>query len=159
MWVWTSMLLMLLPALLAGRVLRIAPVTGEDRRKLLHDVGEVEGFPVQLVLAVVADPEERVLLVGQATALEDQPDGVRGPLRRVGRVRREEEDLTFADGDVVGFAVFDDSQNDVALDLEKELLALVDVIIGARVRTADHGHHEVAVAFPDLRIAYGRLEQ
>src|SRR4051812_6399048 len=159
MWVWTSMLLMLLPALLAGRVLRIAPVTGEDRRKLLHDVGEVEGFPVQLVLALVADPEERVLLVRQATPLEDQADGVRGPLRRMGCVRREEEDLAFADGDVVGLAVLDDSQNDVALGLKKEFLALVDVIIGARIGATDHRHHEVAVSFPDLRIADGRLEQ
>src|SRR3954463_1975609 len=159
MWVWTSMLLMLLPALLAGRVLRIAPVTGEDRRKLLHDVGEVKGFPVQLVLAAVADPEERVLLVGQATALEDQADGVRRSLRRMGRVRREEEDLTFADGDVVGFAVFDDSQYYIALYLVKEFFTLVDVIVGARVRAADHGDHEVAVAFPDLRITDGRLEQ
>src|SRR3954469_2360757 len=159
MWVWTSMLLMLLPALLAGRVLRIAPVAGEDRRKLLHDVGEVEGFPVQLVLALVADPEERVLLVGQATALEDQADGVRGPLRRMGCVRREEEDLAFADGDVVGLAMLDDSQNDVALDLKEEFLALVDVIIGAGIGATDHRHHEVAVSFPDLRITDGRLQQ
>src|SRR3954453_14892798 len=142
MWVWTSMLLMLLPALLAGRVLRIAPVTGENRRKLLHEVGEVERFSVQLVLAAVADPQERVLLVGQATALEDQADGVRGPLRRMRCVRRQGEDFAFADGDVVGLAVLDDSQNNIALDLEKELLALVDVIIGARVRAADHGDHE-----------------
>src|SRR5205823_1013493 len=60
MCVWTSTLLMLVAAPLASRVLRIAPVAGEDGRQLLHDVGQVERLAVQLIPAAVADPQERV---------------------------------------------------------------------------------------------------
>src|SRR5947207_15062964 len=69
--VWTSTLLMVVAALLARRILRIAPVAREDGRQLLHDVGQVERLAVQLVAAAVADPEEGVQLVRQAAPLED----------------------------------------------------------------------------------------
>src|SRR3954467_4567337 len=108
------MLLMLLTALLARRVLGTSPVAREDGRQLLHQVGEVERLAVELVLAAVADPEEGVLLVRKAPALEDQADAIWGTLRRVRGVRGKEEDLPFSDGDVVRLAVLDDSQNDVA---------------------------------------------
>src|SRR3954463_15300869 len=77
----------------------------------------------------------------------------------MGCVRRAREDLAFPAGGVVGVAGFDDSQYYIALYLVKEFFTLVDVIVGARVRAPDHGDHEVAVAFPDLRITDGRLEQ
>src|SRR5207248_10640083 len=95
--VWTSTLLMLVAALLAGRVLRVAPVPGEDGRQLLHDVGQVERLAVQLVAAAVADPEERVQLVRQAAPLQHQAHGVGRTLRRVRDARREQEDLPLPD--------------------------------------------------------------
>src|SRR5436190_1489552 len=49
------MLLMLLTALLARRVLRVSPVAREDRRKLLDQVGEVERLAVALPDLGVAD--------------------------------------------------------------------------------------------------------
>src|SRR5712692_4412736 len=113
-------------ALLAGGVLRVAPVPREDGRQLLHDVGQVERLAVQLVPAAVADPEEG---------------------------------LPLADGDFPRLAVLEDAQRDVAFDLVEELLALVDVIVAARVGPAHHRDHEIAVAFPDLRVADRRLEQ
>src|SRR3954469_2498811 len=157
--VCTSRLRMLAAALPAGRVGRIAPVMLEDRRELLHDVGEVERLPVQLAPAPVADPEEGILLLREPPPLDHEPDGVCRPLRGVRRVRRQEEDLAFADGNVDAPALLQRPQHDVAFHLVEELLAFVDVVVGARVRAADDGHHEVAVAFPDLRVADGRLEQ
>src|SRR4051812_39402302 len=110
MCVWTSMLLMLLTALLARRVLGVFPVAGEDGRKLLHQIGEMERLAIQLALAAVADPEEGILLVGQPAPLEDHADRVGWALRRVRRVRREKEHFPLADGDVVGLSVPQDAQ-------------------------------------------------
>src|SRR5438477_3885209 len=151
--VWTSTLLMLVAALLAGGVLRISPVAREDRRELLHDVRQVERLAVQLVPALLADPEERVQLVRQPPAFQDEPHGIRRPLRGMRHARRQEEDLSLVDGDVARPSVLEDPEHDVALELIEELLPLVDVIVAARVRSAHHRHQEVAVAFPDLRVA------
>src|SRR2546423_3354567 len=104
--VWTSTLLMRVAALLAGRVLRVAPVPREDGRQLLHDVGQVERLAVQLVAAAVADPEEGVQLVREAAPLEDQPDRVRRALRRGRGAPKEPGDLPLAGGDVSGVALF-----------------------------------------------------
>src|SRR6266478_2667167 len=157
--VCTSRLRMLAAALATGRVRRVAPVPLEDRRELLDDVGQVEGLAVQLAPAVVADPEEDVLLVGQPAPLDHQPHRPGWTLRRVRRVRREQEDLPLADGDVHPLSLLQSAQDDVAFHLVEELLAFVDVVVGAGVGPAHHRHHEVAVAFPDLRVADRRLEQ
>src|SRR5438874_2545175 len=101
-WVWMSMLLMPAAALPAGGVRRIAPVARENGRQLLDDVGEMERLAVQLGPASVADPEEGVLLVRQAAALDHQPHRLRRTLRRMRRVGREQEDLALADGDIDG---------------------------------------------------------
>src|SRR4051812_8644374 len=159
MWVWTSRLRMLAAALLAGGVGGVAEVALEHRRKLLDDVGEVERLAVELLAATVADPEEGVLLVGQPPPLDHEAHGVGWPLRRVRRAGRQEEDLALADGQVDQLSALQDAQGDVALDLVEELLALVDVVVGAAVRAAHDGDHEVPIAFPDLRVADGRLEQ
>src|SRR5438067_1960471 len=159
MCVWTSTLRMHVAAFGARRVLRIPPVASEDGRELLHDVGQVERFPVQLVPAAVADPEESVELVGEPAPFQNQTDRVGRALWRVRHARREEEDLAFADGNVARLSVLQDAQHDVAFDLVEELLSLVDVIVAARVRPAHDRHHEIAVAFPDLRVSHRRLEQ
>src|SRR5438067_403532 len=137
-WVWTSTLLMLVTTLLAGGVRGVAPVPREDGRQLLHDVGQVERLAVQLVPAAVADPEEGVQLVGKTPPLEHQAHRVGRPLRRVRDARRQEEDLPFADRNVSRLAVLEDAQGDVSLELVEELLALVDVIVAARVGPAHH---------------------
>src|SRR5438067_59784 len=157
--VCTSRLRMLAAALAASRVRGIAPVVLEDRRKLLDDVGEMERLAVQLAAAAVADPEEGVLLLRQAAALDDQAHRVRGTLRGMRRVRRQQEDLALADADVDALAPLQGAQHDVARHLVEELLPFVDVVVGARVGPAHHGDHEVAVAFPDLGVADRRLEQ
>src|SRR5256714_8781006 len=100
--VWTSTLLMRVAALLAGGVLRVAPVPREDGRQLLHDVGQVERLAVQLVAAAVADPEEGVQLVREAAPLEDQPDRVRRALRRPRDERRQQEESPTPGREVAG---------------------------------------------------------
>src|SRR6266404_4413839 len=157
--VCTSRLRMLAAALATGRVRRVAPVVLEHRRELLDDVDEMERFPVQLAAAAVADPEEGVLLPGQPAPLDHQPHRVGRALRGVGSVRREQEDLAFPDGNVDALSSLQRAQHHVAFHLVEELLALVDVVVGARVRSAHHRDHEVAVSFPDLRVSHRGLEQ
>src|SRR3954469_264348 len=159
MWVWTSRLRMRSTTLVASGVCGVAPVALEHGLKLPDDVGEVERLPVQLGPAAVADPEEGILFLRQAPALDHQAHRVGGPLRRVRRVGREQEDLALADGDVHRLLSLQHAQVDVALHLVEELLALVDVVVGALVGAPHHRHHKVAVAFPDLRVAHRRLEQ
>src|SRR5260370_3663740 len=146
--VWMSMLLMLAAALLASRIARVAPVSLEDGQQLLDDIRQMERFAIELVAARVANPEEGILLCRKAAALDHQADGIRRALRRMRRVRGQEEDLALPDGNVDRLSGFQDPQVDVALDLIEELLAFVEVIVGARVGAAHHRHHEIPVAFP-----------
>src|SRR2546427_823848 len=115
--VCTSRLRMLAAALATGRVRRVTPVVLEHRRELLDDVGEVERFPVQLATAAVADPEEGVLLPRQPAPLDHQPHRVGRALRGVGRVRREQEDLAFPDGNVDALSSLQRAQHHVAFHL------------------------------------------
>src|SRR5690606_35862313 len=88
------------------------------------------------------------------------PHRPRRPLRRVRHVRRQQEDLALADRDRPVLAVLDHLELYVALELVEELLALVEVVVLPRVRTADHHDDEVLVAvLEDLRVADRRLEE
>src|SRR5262249_20126049 len=130
----------------------------EHRRELLHDVGEVEGFPVELLPALLADPEEGVLLVREPPPLQHQPHGVGWALRGVGDVGREEEELPFPDGDRLSLSIVQDLEGDVSLQLVEELLALVDVEVLPGIGPPHHGDHELPVG-PDLLVAYRGPEQ
>ena len=66
---------------------------------------------------------------GAARALDDQAHGVGGAPRRVRHVRRQQEDLAFADRHVHALAVLDGGERDAALELVEEFLARVDVEI------------------------------
>src|SRR5258705_4767301 len=155
----TSRLRILTAALATGGVRGVAPIVLEHRRDLLDDVGQVERFAVQLRAPAVADPEEGVLLRGQPAPLDHQPHRIGRPLGRVRRAGGKQEDLGLPDGDVDPLAALRGPQHDVAFDLVEKLLALVDVVVGAGVRSAHHRDHEVAIPLPDLRVADGGLEQ
>ena len=73
---------------------------GEDRGQLRDDIGQMKRLAIELVAALVADPEKGVALVREAPALDDEADGVRRALRRMGRVRRQEEDFALPNRDV-----------------------------------------------------------
>jgi hypothetical protein len=72
--------------------------------------------------------------------------------------RREKKHLSLTDIYVDGFARFLDLYLDVALELIKQLLAFVPMIVLSRVRPADDHDNEVFVVVNAL-IAYGRLQQ
>src|SRR6185369_3074098 len=128
MWVWTSIFSKSAAgrrrrgrrhdgaALLAGALLLVGEEPVEDRRKVLLDVVEGEVLLVQEVRAAVAVPLEPVLLVRQPLALDDEPDGVRHPLRGVGDTRRVQVDLAGADRDVHDLAALDRLQNHLAFE-------------------------------------------
>ena len=69
----------------------------EHRRQLGFDVRDFDELLVQLRAAVLAVPLEAIELAGAARALDDQAHGVGGAARRVRHVRRQQEDLAFAD--------------------------------------------------------------
>src|SRR5262245_46778588 len=125
MWVWTSIFSKSAfdrrghhrAALPAGALLLIGEEPVEDRRKVLFDVLESEELLVQQRRAVVAVPLEPVLLVREPPALDDEADGVRHPLRRVGDASREQIDLAGADRDVHDPAALDRLQDHLALEL------------------------------------------
>ena len=117
----------------------------------------VEELLVQLVVALLAEPQQAVELVRQAPALDHQADRVGHALRRMRHARRQQEDLAGADRDVAHRAVLLDAQHHLAFELVEPLRAFVPVVVGALVRAADDHHDEVAVV--DHLVADRRLEQ
>jgi hypothetical protein len=71
---------------------------------------------------------------------------------------RKEEDVTFPDHDVIKLAAIVNLEDHIALELVKELLDRIVVIVRTLVRSTDNEHHHVGV-LPDLLIAYRRLQQ
>src|SRR5579884_1976100 len=121
------------------------------------DVPQHEEFLVQLVVAAFAEPQQTVLLVRQALALDDQADRAGHALRRVRHARRQIEDLAGADRHVARAAVLLDPEHHLAFELVEEFRTLVPVVVAALVRAADHHDDEVAV--DDALVADRRLEQ
>src|SRR5579875_1835315 len=136
----------------AGAILLVAEEAIEDRRELADDVLELEALLVELLPALPAIPHETVQLARPAPALYHQPHRVRGPLGRVRDFGRQQKDFAFPDRQVDRFSVVADLEHHVALDLVEELLAGIDVIVGARVRAADHHADELRVLV-DLLVA------
>src|SRR5947199_7944881 len=76
----------------------------------------------------------------------------------MGYARRKQENVSRADRDVPMFAVVDDLQGHVTLELVEKFLAHVDVIVLSRIRAADDHHDEVTI-FPNYLISDRWLEQ
>src|SRR5262245_54506277 len=77
----------------------------EDGRQLLLDVADVLERLVEEVIASFAVPLKSVLLAGPALTLDDETDRVGKTPRRMRHVRRQQQDVAFADGDVDHFSV------------------------------------------------------
>src|SRR6266446_977058 len=108
--------------------------------------------------AVEAIPFEGIELVGPRRLDHEADRAFLRSLRRVADMRRQQENLSFANGDVVEIAVVDDLEQHVALELIEELLHRIVTIVRTLVRPADdlHGHLAVLEYF---LVADRRLEQ
>ena len=86
---------------------------------------------------------------GCAHPLDDQADGVRGALRRMGRARRQHEDIPGADQLATPLSgAIDILERHFALELIEELVGGIDVKIPPGVRAADDHDDELRV-LPD----------
>src|SRR4029077_12390176 len=107
------------------------------RRQILYQMLHLHLDAVHERSALEAIPFESVELA-RPRRLDHQPDrAFLRPLRRVPDVRRQEEDLSLANGNVVEVAVVDDLEQHVALELIEEFLHRIVVIVRAFVRPAD----------------------
>ena len=118
---------MTVPHWRAGAMREAAEEAVEDRRKLGFDVRHFDELFVEFRAAVFAVPLEAVELARPARALDDQAHGVGGAPWRVRHVRRQQENLAFADRHVHSLAVLHGGERDAALELVEEFLARVDV--------------------------------
>src|SRR5205085_2490052 len=117
----------------------------ENRRKLSHDVREMEAFTIELGMTLRTEPGKRVELSGKPFPLNHEPDRATRPLRRVRNFGRQKEDLAFTNRNVDGLPLLQNAKDDVALDPLKILLALVDMVVGSHVRATHHGDHELPI--------------
>jgi hypothetical protein len=145
------------PAGRAGARRLRAVETLEHRREIALDIGQREIFLVQLVVAALAEPQQAIALVRQAPAFDHQADGTGHALRRMRHARRQVEHLAGADRDVARDALVLHLEHHLAFQLMEELRAFVVVVVGARVRSTDDHHDEVAI--DDALVAHRRLEQ
>ena len=129
-----------------------------ERRQVLHQMLHLDFDPMDQVAALEAVPVEGVELV-RPRRFDDETDrAFLRPLRRMRRVRRQQEHFALADRHVVEFAVVADLQHHVALELVEELFHRIVVIVGALVRPADDLHGHLAV-LEHLLVADRRLQQ
>src|SRR5215813_11194893 len=108
--------------------------------------------------AFEAVPFEGVDLVGLSLWFHHKTDGFRRPLRRMSYMRGQQEYFALPNRHIVKITVVADLQHHVALQLVKEFLHRVVMIIGAFVWTADYHHGHFAV-LEHLLVADRRLKQ
>ena len=71
----------------------------------------------------------------------------------------DEQDLALADGDVARLPILNHLENHVSAQLVEEFLVRVVMVVGARVRPADHLDDQVLGLAKDDLVADRRLEQ
>ena len=96
-------------------------------------------------VALIAEPLERVDDARRALAFNDQAQSVRRALWRMQHARWEQKNFAFANWHIPTLAVVDDPERDIALELVKELLQGIVVIVGAIVWPTNHRHDEIRV--------------
>src|SRR5262245_7866286 len=142
----------------AGAGRRVVVEGGERLGQVVDQAGQLHLAAVDEAVAARAVPLEPVDLPGRPRTLDHQPDRAgHGALGRVPDVRRQEEDVAFADGDVAGATLLPHPQDHVAPELVEELVARVVVKVRPLVGPAPHGDDEVPLV-PDLRVPDRRSE-
>src|SRR5580692_3232640 len=130
-----------------------------QRRQIVDDAFEIDLDAMHQPLAFEAVPLEGIEHAFRALRFDHKTNrSLLRPLRRMPDMRRQQKDFALPDRHVVMLSVVDDLEHHVATQLIKELLDRIVVKIGAPVRAADHGDHQIRV-LPDLLVADRRLQQ
>src|SRR5262249_35093449 len=129
-----------------------------ERRQVLHQVLHFHLDAVDQRMAFEAIPFEGIELVGPRRLDHEADRAFLRSLRTVADMRRQQENLSFANGDVVEIAVVHDLEQHIPFELVEELLHRIVVIIRALVRPADDLYGHLAVLGNPL-VAHRRLEQ
>ncbi len=145
-------------AIVAGSQIFVFVKAFENALKLGRDVCQFKIFFVEFFVAVFAEPHQTVFFAVAAFAFDDESDRVCAADGIMRNSRREQENLAFADGNVDGFAVFLDFDENIAFELVEKFLAFVVMIILARIRSADDLHDKFRV-FVNEFVPDGRFQQ
>jgi 3-oxoacyl-[acyl-carrier protein] reductase len=92
-------------------------------------------------------------------ALQHQAHGAGRPPRRVRNAGWQQEHVAGFNFNVHGLAILDDLNRHRALNLQKQLFALVHVVVFARIGPAHNHDDEVLIVLEHLLVAHGRLQQ
>src|SRR6218665_618307 len=131
----------------------------EQRWQVGHDIGQLAFDSMHQVMEIEAVPLECLEHPHRTLALDHQTaaPGL-WTLRRVAHMRRQQENIALLQIDAFQSSLIHDVQPGVALELVEEFFQRVVMEIGAMIRPANDGHHEIRV-LPDLLVVDGRLEQ
>src|SRR5215467_8529727 len=147
-------------AVLAGARLRIVVERGEQRWQVLHDILDLHLDPMHALAAVEAKPFEAVNIGLAPRALDHEANRPRNrTLRRVTRVRPDNEHVAFLDRHVVDLAILSDLKKHVALELIEELLDRIVMKIDALVGSADNHDRHVGFGVEQLLVSDRRFEK
>lgn len=111
---------------------------------LCAQIRAMEGRLIHYLVTIRAIPAQTIHGGLWPVLFQHDAHGVGKPYGIVGRVGRQQEHLAFADDDVSELALVDNFQSHGALILVEPFSGLVDVVIGARVRTSYY--------LPDVRM-------
>lgn len=112
---------------------------------------------MDLLAAVLAIPPQAIQTTFRSGLLNDNADGIREPHGIMRCIRRQQEQLSLIDVNVLELALLHRLQQHATFVLVEELGRLVDVVVGASVGAADnHNRHRIMV---DAVVIDGRFQQ
>jgi hypothetical protein len=142
----------------AARAQRQARVEALDGRlQLPLDVGHVHRHLVEEPIAALAEPEERLGLLGPALDLDHEPPRVSGAVGRMRNQGGQQAHLALADDPLVPPAILHVLEAHRAPEHVEDLVGGVHVEVTPGVRPADDHRGELRV-LPDHLVADRRLE-
>ena len=147
--------------LILSSIRRSLGVTGAEapRRKAVEDRLSRAGVPTATREEALGTLERAGLVddarvaAGRAAALDNYPDGVRWPLRRMRHVRRNEERPALMDNVINDAIALADPHFDVAFELVEILFGIHQMKIVPRIRAFDD-HHKKIPAIVKIAVAH-----
>jgi len=121
------------------------------------DVGHVHRHLVEEPIAPLAEPEQRLGLLGATLDLDHQPPGVRRAVRRMRHAGRQQAHLALADDPLAPSTIVHVLEPHRAPEHVEDLVGGVHVEIATGVRPPDDHRGELRI-FPDHLVADRRLE-